>query len=149
MCVRVLQARKKAKAEKDALNEIYGFAIVDGYREKVANYKVEPPGLFRGRGAHPKTGTLKKRIRPEDVTINIGKGVRIPKAPEGHKWKGIIHNQQVTWLAYYNDTFGDFKYIWLVTPLPSDASCMREREKGKERNAEHIQLLRSSSKLRR
>jgi DNA topoisomerase-1 len=105
---------KAAKIEKDRLNEIYGFAIVDGYREKVANYKVEPPGLFRGRGAHPKTGTIKKRIRPEDVTINIGRGMKIPKPPAGHKWKGIIHNNAVTWLAFYNDTFGDFKYIWLA-----------------------------------
>ncbi len=106
--------KKQLKEEKDHMNEIYGFAIVDGYREKVANYKVEPPGLFRGRGDHPKTGTLKKRIRPEDVTINIGKGEKIPKAPDGTKWKGIIHNQMVTWLAFYNDTFNDFKYIWLV-----------------------------------
>lgn len=96
--------KKELKKEKDMMNEVYGYAIVDGYREKVANYKVEPPGLFRGRGAHPKTGTLKRRIRPEDVTINIGKGQKIPKPPEGHKWKGIIHNQQVTWLAYYNDS---------------------------------------------
>lgn len=54
------KVKKQLKQEKDALNEIYGFAIVDGYREKVANFKVEPPGLFRGRGAHPKTGTLKR-----------------------------------------------------------------------------------------
>jgi hypothetical protein len=26
---------------------------------QVGNFRVEPPGLFRGRGAHPKAGTLK------------------------------------------------------------------------------------------
>lgn len=33
---------------------------------------MEPPGLFRGRGDHPKMGKLKARIYPEDITINIG-----------------------------------------------------------------------------
>lgn len=39
---------------------------------------MEPPGLFRGRGEHPKMGMLKKRIYPRDITINIGKDVRSP-----------------------------------------------------------------------
>lgn len=51
--------KKKAKEEKKRMNDIYGFAIVDGCRERVGNYMVEPPALFRGRGDHPKTGTLK------------------------------------------------------------------------------------------
>jgi len=89
------------KEEKDTLTAIYGFCLVDGYKEKVANCRVEPPSLFRGRGKHPKTGHLKPRIRPEDVVLNIGVDVPIPKPPEGHKWKGIVHNNQVTWLAYY------------------------------------------------
>ena len=33
---------------------------------------MEPPGLFRGRGDHPKMGKLKARIYPRDITINIG-----------------------------------------------------------------------------
>ncbi len=53
------KVRKAAKEEKDKLTNIYGFALVDGAREKVGNYRVEPPGLFRGRGAHPKTGMIK------------------------------------------------------------------------------------------
>lgn len=44
-------------------------------REQVGNFRVEPPGLFRGRGEHPKMGMLKKRIYPRDITINIGKDV--------------------------------------------------------------------------
>ncbi|CAN0485806.1 unnamed protein product, partial [Scytosiphon promiscuus] len=39
----------------------YSYAIVDDHLEKVGNYNVEPPGLFRGRGKHPKTGKLKAR----------------------------------------------------------------------------------------
>lgn len=39
---------------------------------QVGNFRVEPPGLFRGRGDHPKMGKLKARIYPRDITINIG-----------------------------------------------------------------------------
>lgn len=39
---------------------------------QVGNFRVEPPGLFRGRGEHPKMGKLKRRIYPRDITINIG-----------------------------------------------------------------------------
>ncbi|KAH0474232.1 MAG: uncharacterized protein KVP18_001574 [Porospora cf. gigantea A] len=34
--------------------------LYDGLREKVGAFKAEPPSLFRGRGAHPKMGKLKK-----------------------------------------------------------------------------------------
>jgi DNA topoisomerase-1 len=42
---------------------------------------VEPPGLFRGRGEHPKMGKIKKRIYPRDITINIGEGEPVPEHP--------------------------------------------------------------------
>lgn len=107
--------RQKLKEEKEKLLEVYGYALVDGFREKVGNFRVEPPGLFRGRGAHPKTGMLKRRVMPEQITLNIGKGVPIPKCPlEGHNWKGVIHDPNVTWLAYWIDNInGDFKYVFL------------------------------------
>ena len=103
------------KAEKERVQEVYGFALVDGYKEKVGNFRVEPPGLFRGRGKHPKTGRLKLRVRPEDIIINIGPGVPIPPAPPGRHWKGIMHNNRVTWLAFWHDNVNDgFKYVWLA-----------------------------------
>ena len=53
-------AEKKAlKAEKDKLEEKYMYCYLDGRKEKVGNFRIEPPGLFRGRGEHPKKGTLK------------------------------------------------------------------------------------------
>ena len=36
--------KKKAKAEKDAAEEKFVWATIDGRREKVGNYRVEPPG---------------------------------------------------------------------------------------------------------
>lgn len=69
---------------------------------QVGNFRVEPPGLFRGRGEHPKMGKLKKRVYPYDITINIGKGEPIPEHPfPGMKWKEIRHDNTVTWLAYW------------------------------------------------
>lgn len=90
------KARAREKAEKDELQNIYGYALVDGYKEKVANFRVEPPNLFRGRGDHPKTGTLKRRVNPEDIIINIGqvrnsgRGGRGGRGGEGNReeWAG-------------------------------------------------------------
>lgn len=64
--------------------------MVDDRREQVGNFRVEPPGLFRGRGEHPKMGKLKKRIYPRDITINIGEGVPVPEHPyPGQTWKEV------------------------------------------------------------
>lgn len=64
---------QKLKEAADKIQEEYGYCILDGHREKIGNFKTEPPGLFRGRGDHPKMGMLKKRIMPEDVIINCSK----------------------------------------------------------------------------
>lgn len=42
---------------------------------------MEPPGLFRGRGEHPKMGTIKRRVYPKDITLNIGQAAPIPEHP--------------------------------------------------------------------
>lgn len=61
------------KEEGSRLTEEYGYCLLDGHREKIGNFRVEPPGLFRGRGEHPKMGKLKKRIHSVDVIINCSK----------------------------------------------------------------------------
>jgi DNA topoisomerase-1 len=72
--------KKAAKIEKDKFEEPYLYALVDGRKEKVGNFRVEPPGLFRGRGAHPKMGKLKARIFPEDVSLNMSKKAKVRSA---------------------------------------------------------------------
>lgn len=105
---------KKLKMEKELP---YTYALVDWIREKISNNKVEPPGLFRGRGEHPKQGLLKKRIFPEDVVLNISKDAPVPRLQDdmsGHSWKDIYHDNKVTWLAYYKDSINDqMKYTFL------------------------------------
>lgn len=61
------------KKENERLVELYGYSKIDGHTEKIGNFRIEPPGLFRGRGDHPKQGMLKKRTMPEDVIINCSK----------------------------------------------------------------------------
>ncbi|KAJ8376068.1 hypothetical protein SKAU_G00066480 [Synaphobranchus kaupii] len=82
--------------------------------EKKGNFRIEPPGLFRGRGEHPKQGMLKRRIQPEDVIINCSKQSRIPEPPAGHRWKEVCHDNTVTWLTSWTENIqGSCKYIML------------------------------------
>lgn len=116
------QARKDAsKEEKNKIKEAnaeiaahYGTCIMDGHKQKVGNFRVEPPGLFRGRGDHPKQGKLKKRLRAKDVIINIGKEATPPPPPEGQRWKAVQHDNKVTWLACWVENIcGNYKYVML------------------------------------
>ena len=143
------KVREVEKEEKAVINEIYGYALVDGFREKVGNFRIEPPGLFRGRGEHPKTGKIKFRVRPEDVTINIGRGVPIPKAPEGHQWKGIIHNKNVTWLAYWNNNINnDFKYVFLAASSQFKGESDRRKYEKARRLKKYIGKIREDYNMR-
>ncbi|NXO54647.1 TOP1M topoisomerase, partial [Aramus guarauna] len=108
------EEKQKLKEEADKIQEEYGYCILDGHREKIGNFKTEPPGLFRGRGDHPKMGMLKKRIMPEDVVINCSKDSKIPEPPEGHKWKEVRFDNTVTWLASWTENIQNtLKYIML------------------------------------
>ncbi len=51
--------KKEIKKEKDEMEAKYVTCTLDGRKEKIGNFRVEPPGLFRGRGEHPKKGALK------------------------------------------------------------------------------------------
>ncbi|KAJ3172818.1 DNA topoisomerase 1 [Geranomyces variabilis] len=109
------EEKLKIKEDKLKLDAEYGFAILDGRKEKIGNYRIEPPSLFRGRGAHPKTGKLKTRVAPEQVTLNIGKEAQVPEPPAGHKWGSVIHDNTVTWLATWKENVNDStKYIFLA-----------------------------------
>jgi DNA topoisomerase I len=108
------EEKKLLKDDNEKIRKEYGFCMWDKHRQPVGNYKIEPPGLFRGRGEHPKMGCVKKRIRPEDIIINIGREAHIPKAPEGHHWKEVRHDNKVSWLVMWTENIrGNNKYIML------------------------------------
>ncbi|KAI9307649.1 hypothetical protein BJ944DRAFT_157616, partial [Cunninghamella echinulata] len=109
------EEKLKAKEERVKLEEPFIYAIVDGRKEKIGNFRIEPPSLFRGRGDHPKTGSLKKRVYPEQVTLNLSKGAKIPPTIPGHKWGKIVHDQEATWLATWKENVnGSIKYVFLA-----------------------------------
>lgn len=136
-------AEKKAlKAEKDATEAPYMYCMWDGRKQKVGNFRVEPPGLFRGRGDHPKTGKVKKRAQPEQITINIGKEATVPAPPEGHRWKEIKHDQEGTWLAMWQENInGAYKYVMLAANSDvKGQSDFKKFEKARElkKHIDHI-----------
>lgn len=109
--------KEKTQEEKDKdkkAEEKYKIALINGKEEEVGNFRIEPPGLFIGRGDNPNIGKIKRRLYPEDVTINIGKNLQPPETLEGHKWGEIIHNRDVEWIASWKDyVTGKNKYVWL------------------------------------
>lgn len=107
--------KKKIKLEKEEYDAKFGYALVDGIREKVGNYKVEPPGLFRGRGEHPKMGMLKRRILPKHIILNIGENTPIPPCPiPNQQWGGVIHDKTVTYIAKWIENInGQHKFVYL------------------------------------
>lgn len=137
-------AEKKAdKAAKDAIEAPYTTCLWDGRKEQVGNFRVEPPGLFRGRGEHPKTGKVKKRVTPEQITINIGKDATVPTPPEGHKWKAIQHDNKATWLAMWQENInGAYKYVMLAAKSSiKGQSDFKKFEKARELK-KHIDRIR-------
>lgn len=103
-------------AEKAKIDEPYIYCMWDGRKEKVGNFRIEPPGLFRGRGEHPKTGKIKTRVMPEQVTLNIGEDAKVPTPPAGHKWKSVQHDNKATWLATWQENVnGSYKYVMLAS----------------------------------
>jgi DNA topoisomerase-1 len=116
---------KKKQLEED---EPYKFCIIDGVQQKIGNFKIEPPGIFIGRGTHPKLGRIKKRIRPEDVVLNLDKESKIPEPNVPGKWGGIIHERTVVWLATWKEEItGKNKYIF--TSLDSFFKSKSDEEK--------------------
>uniref|UniRef100_A0A8C7XZA4 DNA topoisomerase I n=1 Tax=Oryzias sinensis TaxID=183150 RepID=A0A8C7XZA4_9TELE len=108
------EEKQKIKEENERLLQKYGYCIMDNHKERIANFRIEPPGLFRGRGDHPKMGMLKRRIRPEDIIINCSKDSKCPEPPPGTKWKEVRHDNKVTWLVSWTENIqGSIKYIML------------------------------------
>lgn len=102
------------KSVLESKKEDYGYAIVNGVKESIGNYVVEPAAIFFGRGDNPHRGKIKKDIMPEDVTINIGEHSPIPAAPLGHAWKNVIHDHTLTWIAQWKEPIsGKAKHVYL------------------------------------
>ena len=63
----------------------------------------------------PRPVSVKTRVQPEQITINIGKDANVPPPPEGHQWKEVKHDQEGTWLAMWQENInGNYKYVMLA-----------------------------------
>ncbi|XP_043688381.1 DNA topoisomerase 1 alpha-like isoform X1 [Telopea speciosissima] len=141
------EEKKALKEEKLKLEEKYMWAIVDGVKEKVGNFRVEPPGLFRGRGEHPKMGKLKRRIYPSDITINIGEAAPVPECPiPGERWKEVKHDNTVTWLAFWNDPINprEFKYVFLAASSSLKGQSDKEKYEKARLLKDYIREIRAT-----
>nr|CAB46363.1 DNA topoisomerase I [Daucus carota] len=141
------EEKKAVKEEKLKQEEKYMWAVVDGVKENVGNFRVEPPGLFRGRESIPKMGKLKKRISPSDITINIGKDAPIPECPiPGESWKEVRHDNTVTWLAYWNDPINgkEFKYVFLAASSSLKGQSDKEKYEKARKLKGYIEGIRTA-----
>ncbi|KAI8098492.1 uncharacterized protein BX664DRAFT_1002 [Halteromyces radiatus] len=139
------EEKLKIKDERTKMEEPYLYATIDGRKEKIGNFRIEPPGLFRGRGDHPKTGRLKLRVYPEQVTLNLSKDSPIPPTLPGHKWGKIVHDQQATWLATWKENINDTsKYVFLAANSSwKGQSDMKKFDKARELK-HHVDRIRAS-----
>ena len=109
--------KQKIKDQKDKFEDKFKIALVDGKEQPTGNFRIEPPGIFLGRGCHPLAGKIKERVFPEDIIINIDQKSTVPSMPSfysNHKWKDVIHDNTLIWLASWKDNItGKIKYVWL------------------------------------
>ncbi len=128
--------KKKLASERKQtrlqLKEKYGYAEIDGTKTEIANWMVEPPSLFMGRGSHPMRGRWKPRILPADVVLNLSENAPVPPG----NWKEVVHDHDSIWIAYWVDKLSNVrKYVW-----PSDISDLRqERDKQKYETARKLE----------
>ena len=122
------EEKEKMKEAQLDEEEPYKYCIIDGVQQKIGNFKIEPPGIFLGRGSHPKLGRIKKRTNPEDVVLNLDKESKIPEPNVPGKWGGVIHERSVIWLATWKEEItGKNKYVF--TSLDSFFKSKSDEEK--------------------
>ena len=120
---------EERKAAREELREQYGHALVNGHRTELANYVVEPGGIFMGRGEHPLRGRWKEGARQSDITLNLS-----PDAPRpAGGWEEIVWQPDSLWVARWKDKLsGKLKYVWL-----SDTAPIKQRREARKFDQAH------------
>lgn len=78
-----LQDQNKDENEEKSNQDKYGYCTIDdNSRVRIGTFKISPPGLLLGRKKNPKNGKIRKRVQPEDVTINCSANSKHPVAPQ-------------------------------------------------------------------
>ena len=139
------EEKAAAKVVKEANAVAKGYALVDGRLEKMGNFTMEPPGLFRGRGDHPLTGTLKRRTFSDQVSLNMSEDACVPKGDmPGRAWAAVQHDPTVTWLCAWTENVNDTnKYVML------SASSSFKGKSDRDKYGKAIELSRCIDKVRK
>lgn len=122
------EEKERIKKEGEKIEEPYKYCVIDGAQQKVGNFKIEPPGIFIGRGTHPKLGHIKRRITPEDVIINLDKESTVPKPNVEGNWGEVIHDNKVIWLASWKEQITK-KTKYIFTSLDSIFKSKSDEDK--------------------
>ncbi len=142
---RMSKEEKKAlaavrKERREALKAKFGRATVDGKAVDIANWLVEPPGLFMGRGQHPFRGKWKPRVQQSDVVLNLGESAPVPPG----SWREIVHDHNSMWMAKWIDKLSDReKYVWLHESSPIQQSRSKSKYDNARRVGTNLQKIRS------
>jgi len=74
------------------------------------------------------------RVYPEDIIVNIGEDAPVPVPNCPGKWKEVIHDNTVTWLATWTENInGNHKYVFLAAGSSlKGQSDMSKFEKSRE-----------------
>lgn len=121
---RRLTGQQSVEQTQKPLKAVHGYdtACVDGEEKRIANYKVELPGVFAGRGHdHPFAGRVKRALRSSNVTLNLGKNAKVQPPSDGGEWAGVVHDDTASWLASWSDpATGKRKYMRLADRTRED-----------------------------
>ena len=128
------------KGRRESLKARFGKAVVDGKEVDIANWLVEPPGLFMGRGQHPLRGKWKPRVKPSDVILNLGEGAEVPAG----EWKEVVNDHNSMWMAKWVDKLtGKEKYVWLHESSPIQQSRSKAKYDNARKVGANLQKIRS------
>ena len=135
---KAIAARKKEKRE--GLKARFGVAMLDGKKVEIANWMVEPPGLFMGRGQAPLRGRWKPRVTQSDLILNLGEGAPVPPGD----WKEVVHDHKSMWMAKWIDKLTDKeKYVWLHESSPLQQSRSRAKYDNATKVGRQLERIRS------
>jgi len=135
---KALAASRKEKRE--VLKVKFGKAVLDGKEVDIANWMVEPPGLFMGRGQHPLRGKWKPRSQASGVILNLGETTPVPPG----NWKEIVHDHKSMWMAKWIDKLTDKeKYVWLHESSPIQQSRSKAKYDNAKKVGTHLQKIRA------
>ena len=94
---------------------------------------------------HPRMGSLKMRVIPEQVLLTVDQNMAVPACPmPGHNYESIVCKKDALWLAKWEDNLGHGKYCGV------NASCYLKGQNDMEkyeiarRLKQFIQKIRST-----